>query len=128
MHQHQHHPNPAARAPRPWPAVTVGAVALLLAAAPVQAQSTTSPNRGQLLYATHCIACHDTQKHWRENRVVRDWDGLVGQVRHWQGVSQLQWNDADIINVARYLNARYYKLARPGIRQSQRPGPHETPG
>jgi mono/diheme cytochrome c family protein len=113
-----------ARPPDPAPrAATLGAVvcATLLAATPLQAQTTSPPSRGQLLYATHCVACHDTQKHWRDNRLVRDWAGLVGQVRQWQGAQRLQWNEADIVEVARHLNDRFYKLPQPGVRQGQRP-------
>lgn len=71
------------------------------------------PTRGQLLYATHCIACHNSQMHWRDARVVRDWPGLVTQVRLWQERGKLQWNDADIIEVARHLNDTIYRLPRP---------------
>ncbi len=98
------------------------ALVAMLAASPLLAQTAVSPTRGQTLYATHCVACHDTQKHWREKRTVRDWDGLVSQVRQWQGTLRLQWSDADITEVARHLNDSFYQLPQSGVRQGRRPG------
>ena len=68
------------------------------------------PTRGRLLYETHCIACHNTQMHWRDQRIVTDWDGLVVQVRRWQERAKLQWSEADVLEVARHLNATIYRL------------------
>lgn len=31
-----------------------------------QPQPLPTASRGELLYSTHCIACHSTQIHWRE--------------------------------------------------------------
>jgi len=116
------------RATRTTLSVAVCATAILLAASPLRAQTASALSRGQLLYATHCVACHDTQKHWRDQRVVRDWAGLVGQVRHWQGTEHLQWDDADIEEVARYLNDRFYKLPKPGPQQGRRPSAEAARG
>jgi hypothetical protein len=80
----------------------VGVVALVAAFA-AQAQS-----RGEMLYSTHCIACHTTQVHWRDGRAATDWNGLVAQVRKWQGAISLSWNEQDVLEVARYLNDTYY--------------------
>jgi hypothetical protein len=117
-----HRPDLTRHAVGPTLAGVACAAAALLAATPLQAQTAPSPTRGQLLYATHCVVCHDTQKHWRENRIVRDWNGLVGQVRQWQGTLQLQWTDADISEVARHLNDRFYRLPQPGVQQGRGPG------
>lgn len=87
-------------------------LAALSAAGPALAQGAT-PGRGQLLYETHCVACHDTQKHWRDDRIVRDWAGLVEQVRRWQGRASLNWPEADVLAVASHLNDRIYRLPRP---------------
>lgn len=95
---------------------------LLAAAAPAAAQTAGEPTRGALLYATHCVACHDTQMHWRDKRAVRDWDSLVAQVRLWQGTQLLQWTEADIHEVARHLNDSIYRLPPPGVRQGSAAG------
>jgi mono/diheme cytochrome c family protein len=76
-----------------------------------QAQGNAEPTRGELLYATHCNACHTTQMHWRERRVATDWAALKAQVRRWQDELKLNWSEADITEVARHLNRRYYQHA-----------------
>lgn len=64
--------------------------------------------RGELLYSTYCIACHDREVHWRDNKLARDWISLKVQVRHWQKIALLEWSDEDITLVARHLNSLYY--------------------
>lgn len=84
-----------------------------LAAAATSAQ--TAPaiavplSRGQALYETHCIACHDAQIHWRDARRATDWDSLKREVRRWQSASVLPWSEADVVQVARYLNDTFYR-------------------
>jgi mono/diheme cytochrome c family protein len=73
------------------------------------AQTTPNQTRGELLYSTHCVTCHTTQMHWRNDRQAFDWDSLKFQVRRWQGNAGLAWNDADIAEVARYLNETIYQ-------------------
>lgn len=92
-------------------------VLLALASGASQAQSAVAADRGRLLYDTHCVACHDKQVHWRDTKVVTNWDTLVAQVRRWQAVAKLRWTEDDILQVARYLNNTVYrypagKLAR----------------
>jgi mono/diheme cytochrome c family protein len=72
------------------------------------AQTQADTSRGELLYTTHCIACHNEQIHWRDNKIARDWKSLKAQVNHWQGVAGLMWSDGDVVEVARYLNTRHY--------------------
>lgn len=86
-------------------------VVLSLAAATAQAQPAS---RGQLLYDNHCIACHSTQMHWRDKKLVADWASLKVQVRRWQATAQLNWSEDDIDDVARFLNDAFYKLPQGG--------------
>ena len=81
------------------------AVALV---APAQAEL-----RGELLYATHCIACHTTQVHWRDQRIATDWTRLNAEVRRWQGTAARNWSEAEIVEVARYLNESIYRFSQP---------------
>ena len=92
---------------------------LLLAALPLHAQAPaiTAPSRGELLYATHCIACHTPQVHWREKRLVTDFAGLVTQVGRWQTNTGLNWSSDEIQDVVRYLNATIYRFPDPTPRQ-----------
>lgn len=82
---------------------------LLCAAGTAAAQTMPDPQRGRLLYETHCIACHTTQLHWRDRRQARDWPSLKGWVEHWQKELGLGWSERDTTEVARHLNERYYR-------------------
>lgn len=84
--------------------VLLGAVAL--------ATSAQTQSRGELLYSTHCIACHTSQMHWRDQRVAADWGRLKAEVRRWQGAAALNWSEADITDVARHLNESFYHFSR----------------
>jgi mono/diheme cytochrome c family protein len=94
--------------------------ALLIASTYAVAQPVPAPSRGQLLYSNHCIACHTTQMHWRDGRLAYDWGSLTMQVRRWQGHAGLQWGDADVLEVTRYLNGTIYHF--PELGSSAGPG------
>jgi mono/diheme cytochrome c family protein len=64
--------------------------------------------RGELLYTTHCITCHNSKIHWRDKKIARDWNSLKNEVRRWEMTSTLNWDDDDITVVARYLNDIHY--------------------
>ncbi len=68
-------------------------------------------HEGAVLYATHCRACHTTQVHWRDARKVKDWPGLVAEVRRWQRNLDLAWSEDEIRQVAHYLNLLHYRFA-----------------
>lgn len=85
-------------------------VAALGVIATAQAQTGAPSARGELLYATHCVACHTTQMHWRDGRLATDWPGLKAQVRRWAVNAGTNWSDEDIAEVARYLNGAFYKF------------------
>lgn len=72
--------------------------------------------RGELLYTTHCVSCHTTQMHWRDNRQAIDWNSLKLQVRRWQVNAGLQWPEADVTEVSRYLNETIYRFPPPAER------------
>jgi mono/diheme cytochrome c family protein len=94
------------------PVVLVAALAL--SSLPLAAQAAAAPaSRGEMLYANHCGACHTAQLHWRERRAATDWAGIRAQVLRWQGTLQLGWGEADIDEVARYLNQRFYRYPTP---------------
>ena len=80
--------------------------AMASTAAPAQERV---PSRGELLYTTHCVACHSTQMHWRDKKLATDWPSLKAQVQRWQATARLDWNDADVTEVARYLNDTIYR-------------------
>lgn len=83
------------------------------------AQSATPATRGQLLYDTHCVACHDRQVHWRDARLVTNWATLVAQVRRWQALARLGWSEDDIRQVARHLNVTVYDFPQGKLAQRE---------
>jgi len=89
----------------------LAACAAVVFAASAQAQA--APSRGQLLYATHCVECHTTQVHWRDQRHASDWESLKLWVRHWEREARLGWSDEDVDAVAAHLNATIYRFAQP---------------
>jgi hypothetical protein len=96
------------------------ACAFAVVAAAAWAQGAAQQSRGELLYSTHCIACHTQQIHWREQKLVTDWASLDGQVRRWARNSGLSWNDNDVVEVARYLNALHYRFPVPSVTGAER--------
>lgn len=104
-------------------AAVLAAVLAVVPGAPLHAQA-SEPSRGRLLYQTHCVACHNSQMHWRDRRIARDWPGLVEQVRAWQARASLGWSEGDIVEVARHLNDTIYRFPRPLARSAQRPRPN----
>ena len=98
----------------PW---TTGVLICALGVAPsAQAQS-----RGELLYQTHCIACHSTQMHWRDQKAATDWISLKKLVQGWQARAMLQWSEEDILEVTRHLNDKTYHYPQPPERLTARP-------
>jgi mono/diheme cytochrome c family protein len=83
------------------------------------AQGKTPPSRGELLYTTHCIACHNTQLHWRDGKLATTWPRLKAEVDRWQRSTGLGWRDEEVTEVARYLNTRYYHFPAPALSRSK---------
>ncbi|MCW5658947.1 MAG: cytochrome C [Burkholderiaceae bacterium] len=88
----------------------------VLAGLLVVAGAASAQSRGELLYTTHCIACHDKQVHWRDQRRATDLNSLREQVRLWQGRAHLSWTEDDIAEVTRHLNQSIYRFAQPTAR------------
>ncbi len=84
------------------------AIITLLSCGLFAAPAAMGQSRGELLYTTHCISCHTTEMHWRDNRAARNWPALKAQVRRWQDAASLAWGDSDILDVSRYLNETIY--------------------
>jgi mono/diheme cytochrome c family protein len=70
---------------------------------------------GELLYLTHCIGCHTTQIHWRDNRIAKDWPSLKLQVNRWQKETGLLWSEQEVADVAHYLNVVHYQFPTPSL-------------
>jgi len=85
----------------------------LLTCLPAQAQQATPPSesRGELLYSVHCSECHATEVHWREKKLATTPERLVEEVQRWKNSLRLDWNEYDVNEVARYLDAAFYHFA-----------------
>ena len=86
---------------------------LLVASFAAIAEKAADPRRGLLLYDTHCIACHTTDVHWRDKHIVQSWPDLIYQVNRMQGNAGQNWEQAEIIDVAAYLNEVFYQMPCP---------------
>jgi mono/diheme cytochrome c family protein len=95
------------------PPMATLATAVAAVASFAMAQPQPAASRGALLYATHCMACHTTQVHWRQKKLATDWASLNAQVRRWAENSALGWSDEELVDVARYLNATHYRFPMP---------------
>ncbi len=81
-------------------------------------QTIAHADRGELLYETHCHACHGPKMHQRSHRIATDWRTLLLQVQRWESNIDLQWSQEEINDVAHYLNERYYGFSEPGQLQN----------
>lgn len=100
--------------------LSVGLLAAMAMLAIAQPEVQPPPTRGQMLYSTHCIECHNTQMHWRARQQARDWSTLRVEVYRWQAAASLGWSDADIDEVTRYLNDTIYQFDLPQPRADAR--------
>lgn len=91
-------------------ALMLVAPAGLLSQLQAQTPSPAPPSRGELLYTTHCIACHSASLHWRERRLATDFAGLIAQVGRWEKNTGLGWSSEEILDVVQYLNTTIYRF------------------
>jgi mono/diheme cytochrome c family protein len=75
--------------------------------------------RGQQLHDRHCTACHGymtggegTTLYTRDDRLVKSLRQLQARVHYCAAGAGLDWSDADVAAVTKYLNAQYYRFGR----------------
>jgi len=71
-------------------------------------------SRGRMLYENHCMRCHVSVLHVRENRRAVSLKELEAWVRHWSEEEKLDWNEEEIVEVVGYLNRQFYRFPPPG--------------
>ena len=83
----------------------------LLLALPAQAQDA---NRGKLLYDTHCIACHYERVHDRDpsKSRVRSFDELRAEVANRAKLTDRQFTEQELDEIAGYLNRSHYRFGK----------------
>jgi hypothetical protein len=71
------------------------------------------PAGAESLAGASASACNSAQLYWRDIAQARDWDGLKAQLRRWQQVANPGWDEAQVDDVARALNAAVFRFAEP---------------
>lgn len=84
-----------------------------LTAAPLLALLSTAspaaePERGRLLYENHCLVCHESAVHVRENRRVTTRIDIMEMITRWSAYLDLDWTGEEMFDVLEYLDQRYY--------------------
>ncbi|MEO6697166.1 MAG: c-type cytochrome [Gammaproteobacteria bacterium] len=89
-------------------------IAGLLAIAPL---TYAADANGQALYEAHCTSCHVKLMggdkyaiHTRTNSIIHSLDSLKKRVKFCESNNGMNWNDAQIDDVATYLNEAFYKF------------------
>jgi len=70
------------------------------------------PQRGKLLYETHCGICHYEKLHERKTTAIASTAALKLEVVKWAGQTGRRFTPEEIDDVAEYLNQSHYRLAR----------------
>ena len=79
-------------------------MALLLISSPLLA------SEGKALYENNCTKCHSTEVFTREDRGIKNLEGLNKRVKQCTFAAEVKWTDGDIKVVADYLDKNYYKF------------------
>ncbi len=87
----------------------IATVLTVLAAAPALGAG-QGFDRGQALYENHCEACHEAGAHKPEKRRATSLGDLRARVAAWSMHAGLGWGSAEIDDVTRYLNRRFYRF------------------
>jgi mono/diheme cytochrome c family protein len=96
-------------------------ISMMIVSGAVQAEpfGEADAAKGKALVEKHCISCHagsfggdGSGIYTRDDRIVKSASGLVQQIRNCNTNLGLQWFDEDELNVARYLNERYYRFEK----------------
>lgn len=72
--------------------------------------SMADTERGRLLYENHCMSCHESVVHIREHRKAANPPALRAAIRRWVAELKLTWQEAEVEDVYKHLNNRYYKF------------------
>ena len=77
------------------------------------AQAAGDAVRGQMLYETRCLACHERSVHQKSARKAKSFEGVRAQVLRWSAEVGGLWSADEIDDVTLYLNERYYRYPCP---------------
>ena len=78
------------------------------------------PERGRLLYQTHCGACHSERTHGERLRpAVKDLAELRDMVAQWAPHSKRTYTLDELEDIVQYLNQSHYRF---GLEPKRKPG------
>lgn len=80
---------------------------------PQASAANPAPSRGQQLYDNHCRGCHDSVAHTRGARKAQSMHDIKQWIVRWAGDQKLEWNAADINDVAEYVDHEFYHFQEP---------------
>ncbi len=69
-----------------------------------------SHERGEGLYINHCLSCHESTAHIRNNRRAKSLAELRWWVARWAVQLELTWGPDEVEDVTAYLNRTYYRF------------------
>ena len=76
--------------------------------------SAQDPERGRLLYQTHCGGCHYERTHRERLRpAVRDIADLRDMVSRWAPQTKRSYTLEELDDIVQYLNESHYRFGRP---------------
>ena len=65
--------------------------------------------RGHLLYENHCLSCHESQVHIRNNHKAHSLKDVQHEVMRWSEELKLPWQASEIRDVSGFLYQTYYR-------------------
>lgn len=72
----------------------------------------TDVQRGKALYENHCIKCHESTLHLREDRRAKTVEDVRVQVVRWSQELGLGWGYQEIEDVRQYLSSTFYNFTQ----------------
>lgn len=79
----------------------------------IESVSAADSQRGQMLYETQCVLCHNSLLHLRNPSKARSYEDVRDQVARWSRVAGTEWTYEEIDDVTDYLNAFFYRYPCP---------------
>lgn len=67
--------------------------------------------RGGLLYENHCVECHDSRAHLRNDRRANSLAEVREWVDKWSSYLTLSWSNDERGDVASYVYRRFYSVS-----------------
>lgn len=93
-----------------WTGTVIAAISATLTFFLLVNARAADAERGRSLYENHCMVCHTSVVHVREQRKAGSREEIRTWVLRWQKELGLQWEATEVDDVIEYLNNRYYKL------------------